>query len=305
MAKKNQLAKLFSRRNGIQAGWAFLTNANISGFFTGKIYNGKLKSLCVPGLNCYSCPGALGSCPIGSLQAVVGSFEYQLSFYLMGFFLLVGSLLGRFVCGFLCPFGFVQDLLHKIPFPKKIKTFRGDKSLRLLKYFILLVFVLLIPMFVVDAIGGGSPAFCKWICPAGMLEGGIPLVSSNPSLQSAVGFLFTWKLVILIVTILLSIIIYRPFCKYICPLGTIYALFNKISAYHYTVSKTTCISCGKCERECPMNIDPVKQCNHGECVRCGVCKTVCPTGAITSGFQFGSKEKSLDKRRISDIKAKN
>lgn len=271
-------------RLAIQAGWTLLTNGYLAGFISGKIYTGKLKNLCVPGLNCYSCPGSLGSCPIGSLQAVLGSARYKFSFYLFGFFMVVGTLLGRFVCGFLCPFGLIQELLHKIPFVKKIKTFRGDWLLRFLKYVILLVFVILLPLFAVDTAGTGSPWFCKWICPAGTLEGGIPLVSSNPMLQSLVGFLFQWKLGILVVTVLLSIILYRPFCKYICPLGAIYALFNKISIYRYRVDGQKCTHCKKCEKSCPMNISPVSETNHPECVRCGKCKDTCPEGAISSGF---------------------
>ena len=125
-------------RHGIQALWAALTNSHISGFVTGKIYTGKMKNVCVPGLNCYSCPGARGACPIGSLQAVIGSWNFKMAYYVVGFLIFVGALLGRLVCGFLCPFGLIQDLLNKIPFPKKIRTFRGDKLLRKLKYVILL-----------------------------------------------------------------------------------------------------------------------------------------------------------------------
>lgn len=295
-------------RLAIQAGWALLTNGYLAGFISGKIYTGKLKNICVPGLNCYSCPGSLGSCPIGSLQAVLGSAKYKFSFYLFGFFMVIGTLLGRFVCGFLCPFGLIQELLHKIPFVKKIKTFRGDRPLRFLKYVILLVFVILLPLFVVDAAGTGSPWFCKWICPAGTLEGGIPLVSSDPMLQSLVGFLFQWKMGILIVTILLSIMIYRPFCKYICPLGAIYALFNKISVYRYQVDGLKCTHCKKCEKGCPMNISPVSETNHPECVRCGKCKETCPEGAISSGFCVQRKKNGMPqdgemvKARISETK---
>lgn len=275
-------------RHLLQGIWALLTNANLAGFVQGKIYTGKLKNACLPGLNCYSCPGSLGSCPIGALQAVLGSAKYQFSYYLVGFFLLVGTVLGRFVCGFLCPFGLVQELLHKIPFPKKIKTFHADRVLRLLKYAILLIFVILLPLFAVDAAGGGAPWFCKWICPAGTLEGGIPLVFTNPMLQSAVGFLFTWKMVILLTTVLLSIVIYRPFCKYICPLGAIYALFNRISLYRYTVNPQTCTGCRQCEAACPMNIRPQEETNHPECVRCGKCRDACPEAAISAGFRCRS-----------------
>ena len=278
-------------RRTIQGSWAILSNGYLAGFAGGRIYTGKLKSICLPGLNCYSCPGSLGSCPIGSLQAVLSSAKFRFSFYLLGFFLLVGTLLGRLVCGFLCPFGLIQELLQKIPFPNKVKTFRGDRMLRYAKYIILLVFVVLLPLFVADAAGNGSPWFCKWICPVGTLEGGIPLVSTNTMLQDAVGFLFKYKLAILAVTILLSIIVYRPFCKYICPLGAIYAVFNMVSIHRYNVNESKCTHCGRCASACPMNINPQKEANHPECIRCGNCKDVCDVSAITSGFVLpGCKE---------------
>lgn len=279
-------------RMAVQAGWALVSNGFITGFLQGKIYSGPLKNLCLPGLNCYSCPGSLGACPIGALQAVLGSPKFSVSYYLLGFFLIVGTVLGRFVCGFLCPFGLVQELAHKIPFVKKIKTFPGDRALRWLKYVFLAVFVILLPMVVVDAAGGGSPWFCKWVCPAGTLEGGIPLVSINPMLQSAIGGLFRWKLGILAVTVLASIVIYRPFCKYICPLGAVYALFNKVSVYRYQVDEGGCTRCGACDRACPMNISPHAETNHPECVRCGVCKEACAFGAISSGFFAGQAGRS-------------
>ena len=125
------------KRHKIQALWALLTNSYILGFDQGKINRRKIKNLCVPGLNCYSCPGALGSCPIGAMQAVIGNWNFKFAFYVTGFLFFVGALMGRFVCGWLCPFGLIQDLLYKIPFFKKIKTFYGDNVLRKLKYIIL------------------------------------------------------------------------------------------------------------------------------------------------------------------------
>ena len=268
------------KRHRIQILWALLTNSYLVGFFQGKIYKGKLKNLCVPGLNCYSCPGALGACPIGAMQAVVGNWNFQFAFYVSGFLVFVGALVGRFACGWLCPFGLVQELLHKIPFIKKMGAFRGDKLLRKLKYVILLVFVILLPMVLVDVLGQGAPYFCKFICPAGTLEGGIPLVLCNESMQGALGWLYVWKNALLVATIFLSILIYRPFCKYICPLGAIYSVFNPIAVFRYQVEKETCIGCGACAKACKMQVNPVESPNHPECIRCGACKRSCPVDAI-------------------------
>lgn len=272
-------------RHGVQALWALLSNSYVMGFVHGKIYKGSLKNLCVPGMNCYSCPGALGACPIGAFQAVIGSRNYKFAFYIAGFLMFIGALIGRFVCGWLCPFGLIQELLHKIPFPKKIKRFRGDKLLRFLKYVILTVFVILLPLFLVDILRQGAPYFCKLICPVGTLEGGIPLVLLNKALRGTIGWLYTWKIAILAVMLFLSILIYRPFCKYICPLGAIYSVFNKISVFRYRVDEEKCIHCGKCAQNCDMGCDPVQDANDLECIRCGKCKKCCPTGAICSGFR--------------------
>ncbi len=282
MVKKKKKTSEWARHR-FQALWALLTNSYLIGFVQGKIYKGKLKRLCVPGLNCYSCPGAVGSCPIGSLQAVIGNWNFKFAFYVAGFLVFVGALIGRFVCGWLCPFGLIQDLLHKIPFPKKIKTFRGDKLLRKLKYVILVVFVILLPLFLVDIIGQGAPYFCKLICPAGTLEGGLWLVLRNKSMRSAIGWLYAWKNILLAVTVFLSVLIYRPFCKYICPLGAVYSVFNPISVFRYQVDDNKCTHCGACAKVCKMQVDPSKTPNHPECIRCGQCKKICPTGAISSG----------------------
>lgn len=161
--------RIFNFRTAIQAIFTILTNSYLTGYLQGKIYSGNLKSACVPGLNCYSCPGALGSCPIGALQVFTGARGATIPLYIVGFLTVVGALLGRFVCGFLCPFGLLQDLIYKIPFVKKIGTLPGDKVIKHLPYLILLFFVILIPIFVVDATGLGAPAFCKYICPSGTL----------------------------------------------------------------------------------------------------------------------------------------
>lgn len=264
----------------VQIVFTAVTNGYLLGFITGKIYTGPTKALCVPGLNCYSCPGALGSCPIGSLQAVLGSRDYKVSFYITGFLILVGSIFGRFVCGWLCPFGLAQDLLYKIPFFRKRKNLPGHKVLVWMKYLILVLFVIVLPFLVVDIIGQGTPWFCKLICPSGTLSAGIPLVLGNPVLQDAIGGLFAWKVGILIVILILCLWVYRPFCKYICPLGAVYSLFNPIAMYRYKVDSDTCTKCGQCQKTCKMDIKVWENPNHRECIRCGDCIKECPLGAI-------------------------
>lgn len=194
--------------------------------------------------------------------------------------MVIGSLAGRFVCGWLCPFGLVQDVLYKIPFLKKIKKVPFDKELRYLKYMILLVFVIALPLFVTGIGGTGDPWFCKWICPAGTLFAGIPLISMNEGLRRTIGFLFGWKMLILLAVVILSVKISRPFCRYLCPLGAVYGIFNRFSLYQYKVDVEKCVECGLCGKECPMGVEIHKQPDSSECIRCGKCIHVCPHGAI-------------------------
>ena len=278
----------------VQIIFTAVTNGYLFGFLTGKIYTGPTKAACVPGLNCYSCPGALGSCPIGSLQAVLGSRDYKFSFYVAGFLIFFGSLFGRFICGWLCPFGLIQDLLYKIPFFRKRKNLPGHKVLKWMKYVILVLFVILLPLLVVDVIGQGSPWFCQYICPSGTLTAGIPLVLLNESLRNAVGGLFIWKVSLLVLIVVLALWVYRPFCKYLCPLGALYSFFNPVALYRYQVEESDCIKCGKCRKTCKMDIKVWEQPNSPECVRCGDCVKACPTKAIKRG-KGGCHEKTHEK----------
>ncbi len=276
-------------RRAVQIGWTALSNGYVAGFLNGKIYGGALKSVCVPGLNCYSCPGALGACPVGSFQASLAGARVPL--YVMGFLFAFGALLGRFVCGWLCPFGLVQDLLSRIPCRHRRRDMPGDKFLRYLKYVVLIVLVVALPLLVRDSVAGGDPWFCKFLCPSGTLMGGWTLLAIDAPLRSAAGFLFAWKSVVLIFIIVLSVIYFRPFCKYLCPLGAFYGFFNKIALCRHALNEKKCTSCGRCATVCPMSVKLPGQLNSAECIRCGRCVDACADEAITSAFKIASRGK--------------
>lgn len=273
--KKHSRIRLF-----IQLAFAAIINGYMVGYAKGNIFTGKSKIACVPVLNCYSCPGALSSCPIGAMQAVVSGYKHNISFYILGTIMLFGVILGRFICGFLCPFGLFQDLLHKIPSPKLQIHRKIDNKLRYLKYIIAITTVIILPVIISNQFGMGSPHFCKWICPAGTLGGAIPLISKNEALRNSIGLLFSWKMAVLILISTASIFISRPFCKYICPLGAFYAVFNKFSFYQLKIDPKKCTGCKACNKVCPMDIDVVKDLNSAECIKCGRCKSVCSPQAI-------------------------
>ena len=271
-----------TRRKIIQLYTALLFNANLKGFVNGSIYQGNTKTVCVPGLNCYSCPGAVGACPLGSLQ---GSFSADKStiYYVGGILLLYAILLGRTICGWACPFGLIQELLYKIKTPK-LKKSPVTRILSYLKYAILVFFVFIVPITYAFR-DTPLPAFCKYICPAGTLEGGISLLANkvNDSFFSMLGPLFTWKFLLLISIVVASIFIFRMFCRFICPLGALYGLFNKISFLGVKVDNHKCTNCGLCVNQCKLDI---KHVGDHECINCGECVSECPTGAIRwKGFK--------------------
>ena len=266
----------------IQVIYTIVTNGYAYGYLNGKIYKGPLKYACVPGLNCYSCPGAVGSCPIGALQAALNERKVQVPFAVLGFLFIFGSVFGRFVCGWLCPFGLVQDLLHKIPVFRKRKQLPHHGILKYGKYVVLFGLVIVGSSFVFTGLAK-VPAFCKYLCPSGTFMGAIPLLSANADLRAQVGGLFYWKLAVLIAIVLLSVKVYRPFCQYLCPLGAIYGWFNRFSLVQIRWEKDACTSCMACKKACPVDLPPEQISVSAECIKCGKCVDACQAGCLKFG----------------------
>ncbi len=266
-----------------------------------------LKNAPSPVFNCYACPLANTACPIGLIQNIIITGQIPLlTIAVLGF---LGILLARFFCGYLCPFGFIQDLLFKIS--KKEKKI--PKWFAHLKYVSLGVLVIILPLIFLE------PVFCK-LCPAGTLEAGIPIVGKEYYLQltkenkdelfqksnkankipkikklrksiqpiisqksnlfdyspilAMVGFLFYLKLLLLFIMMTSSIYFKRPFCK-VCPLGAIYSFFNKINLFNnLKLVKNKCSNCNACLKVCPSGINPVQELNSHECIKCNECAKV-------------------------------
>jgi polyferredoxin len=117
-------------------------------------------------------------------------------------------------------------------------------------------------------------------------------------LRGAVGFLFRWKFALMTLVLLSCLFIHRPFCKYLCPLGAFYALFQKVSMLRMALDKEKCVSCGKCEKACPMGVKVTADPNSAECIRCGACVRTCPAGALHfCGGKGKSENPAIDKEQ--------
>lgn len=268
-----------SKRRLIQVYAALLANANIKGYVTGNILNNPTKTVCTPGLNCYSCPGAVAACPLGALQNGLAQSDTRAPYYVLGILCLWGITFARTICGFFCPVGLGQELLYKIKTPK-LKKNRVTRVLSYFKYILLAVFVMAIPLIYGFLNGVAIPAFCEYICPSGTFGGSVGLLANpkNGDYYAMLGGLFNWKFCVLAAVMVASVFIYRVFCRFLCPLGAIYGFFNRYALLGVRLDKDKCTDCGLCVEHCKMDI---KRVGDHECINCGECISVCPAQAIS------------------------
>ncbi len=260
----------FLKRRIFQGIGAVLPNAYVQGFISASLYQGPLKNGCTPLLNCYACPSALLSCPIGTMQHFAAT--RTVPFYAIGTLSVVGASVGRMTCGTLCPFGALQDLLYKF----RSWKFPIPPWARFLRYAVLAVLVFAVPFVT------GESWFSK-LCPAGTLAAGIPWATMNAGVRGMIGSLFWVKISILLSMVAVSAMAKRPFCRAACPLGAIFSLFNRTSLLQLAWDPDSCTRCGKCQKICPVDIRPDRKPADPECLRCLDC-TRCPSLKATTVF---------------------
>ena len=270
-------------RKWIQTLFFFLSNGYWAFPFTRTIYKGPMKVICAPGLNCYSCPAATTACPIGAVQQLLGGIRltletgpFYVGLYVAGAIGIIGTAVGRMICGWACPFGLFQELLHKLPSPK----FGIWKGLRFVKYGLLASTVVLLPLIAVNEFGSGAPWFCKLICPAGTLEAGLPMLIMQPALRDNLGMIFVIKATVLAGFTVWSVVASRPFCRTACPLGAFYAMFSRVRLVQLRVDKGRCNGCKACAQACPVDVNVSRSSRDPECILCLSCLKTCKSGAV-------------------------
>jgi len=277
---------LTTLRQFSQLSGTVFSNSYIGTLFTRSINTNALKGICVPFLNCYSCPSALFSCPLGTLQHFMAI--RAIPFYLLAFLSLIGLTIGRMACGWVCPFGFLQDLMYRIKSVKIGMSF----NLKYLKYAVLLLLVIIIPY------NTGEMCFSK-LCPMGTLSAGIPWALWNPSysdigrpvLPDGPGLLFYLSILVLTGFMAWFVFCKRPFCRAVCPIGAIFSLFNRYSMIRLSVGRN-CDGCDICRVKCPMDLNVSLDFDSGECIRCLEC-TQCGHVHLTAPF-LSPKEVKAD-----------
>lgn len=237
-------------------------------------------------------PSIHALCPFGGLESLyqvfsTGSFISKIfsgTMILFGITLLLAILFRRSFCGLICPFGAIQEFFARIGQKLFKKRFvipeKIDKPLRYLKYVILFVTV----FYAWKTAGLWMSPYDPWSAYAHISEGFESIWK-----ETSVGF------IILIITLVGSLLYDRFFCKYLCPMGALYAIVGKISPYKVERNHDVCVKCGLCNKACPMNIDVMKskEVTSLECINCQSCVLSCP--------KSGALENKIAKRKVKPI----
>jgi len=266
---KHQFKRLISQL-------VFLVSSNLGAL-------GLKTGFCYPFFYCQACPSATSACPIRVLEASAykNSVTWKLLLYPLTMIGVTGVITGRAVCGWVCPVGLMQrgtgSWARKMSRFKRVKRIkdhfrRVDSYMRYSKYVVLVVLVFLTSYFI--------GFYLTDICPVGFLVGTIPVMVLYPGVFTP-AFYFPAALIIFVLFIVLVLTVERGWCRYLCPVGALLSLFNKVSILHVSVDeKEKCIHCNACVNICPMGVDVYNMHRDPECILCGRCVDVCPKGII-------------------------
>ncbi len=235
----------------------------------------RMHTACAPVFHCYACPLATFACPVG----VIAQFTalHLFPFLAIGLILSLGALLGSIICGWMCPFGLLQDLAAKIPIPRfKIPQWMGYG-----RYIVLLGTVILIPYIW----GSEHSLFICRVCPIGAIEGAGPDIVTAAANGSEIVWPNALKMTITIVVVVAMFVSIRPWCRVLCPLGAIFGFMNRFSLFSMNLKESNCTQCGHCHTLCTYGVEPEKDSNSDNCIRCLEC-TKCKPGALQSGHIF-------------------
>ena len=215
-----------------------------------------------------------GLCPFGGVVSIYQFFAigtlvkkiHSSSIILMGLIFLLTLLFGPVFCGWICPLGTIQEWFSKIGrkiFKVKFNKFipyKYDKYLRYIRYLTLI-----------------------WVIYITAINGILIFEAVDPYyalFNFYTGEVLITGIIVLILTLVLSLFVERPWCKYLCPYGALLGIINTFKVFKIKRNSTSCISCGKCDGVCPMNIEISNKdviTNH-QCISCMECtsENICP-----------------------------
>jgi len=200
-------------------------------------------------------------------KSMVGLYPSIISKLIALIFFVVLSIIGnKLICGWVCPFGALEELIYSLPILRKVKQWKA-------------------PFWLTNTIRSGL--FCVALLflfgIVGSEEGFVIYHYLNPFNLFDLDFDHWLILLTVVVFLALAFFIYRPFCQFICPFGLISWIAEKFSLYRVIIDKEKCIQCGACIKACPLHAAKGKVENKifsADCFSCARCLNVCPVDAI-------------------------
>jgi ferredoxin-type protein NapH len=270
---------LTTRRRIVQGASLALLNSNVFG-------SAALARCCLPLMNCEACAVAWLGCPIGMIGRSVAFREMPWAALLL--VLGIGAVAGRLLCGWVCPMGFLQDLLHKLPSRK----WRLPRWTGAIKYAVLAATVFGVAWLA----GCETPGFYCSFCPTSGLQVVLPIMIADRDWLFA--GMRAVKMSFLVAVLVGGVLINRGFCKVVCPVGALVAIGNRLTPLRLRLDAGACIGCRRCDRNCPMDVpvtrhrrDPRPVNRDPECIACLRCKEVCPPEAMEYGVSLPSRRR--------------